>query len=97
MENGKYGAVKITTAFYYTPKGRMLDKKGLTPDIEVKMTNEEWQKLYDAVREKRIKENISYGKVVLDPKLDKQLAVAIEVLQGKYHPEGEEKEQKSNK
>jgi len=97
LENGKYGAVKITTAFYYTPKGRMLDKKGLTPDIEVKMTNEEWQKLYDAVREKRIKENISYGKVVLDPKLDKQLAVAIEVLQGKYHPEGEEKEQKSNK
>ena len=88
VEGGKYGTVKITTAFYYTPKGRMLDKKGLTPDIEVKMTNEEWKKLYEAVREKRIKNNIGYNEAVLDRKLDRQLQVAIEVIEGKYHPKG---------
>jgi len=87
LENGKYGAVKITTAFYYTPKGRMLDKKGITPDVVVKMTNEEWEKLYEFIREKRIKENIGYGKVVLDPKLDKQLSVALEIIEGTYKKE----------
>lgn len=32
------GAAKITIARWLTPKGRQIDKKGLTPDIEVKMT-----------------------------------------------------------
>ena len=91
VERGKYGAVKITTAFYYTPKGRMLDKKGLTPDIEVKMTNEDWERLYKAVREERIKHNIGYSEVVLIRQLDKQLQAAVEVIEGKYHPKGEGK------
>jgi len=90
LENGKYGAVRITTAFYYTPKGRMLDKKGITPDVVVKMTNEEWEKLYKFIREKRIKENIGYGKVVLEPKLDKQLVVALEIIEGTYNPKRKE-------
>jgi carboxyl-terminal processing protease len=89
LENGKYGAVKITTAFYYTPKGRMLDKKGIKPDVEVKMTPEEWKKLYDAVRNKRIKENIGYNEAVLIRKYDKQLDTAIEIIEGKYPPKKE--------
>lgn len=32
------GAVRITIARWLTAKGRTIDKKGLTPDIEVKMT-----------------------------------------------------------
>jgi len=31
------GAVKFTTAHYLTPKSRVIDGKGLTPDVEVKM------------------------------------------------------------
>lgn len=31
------GAIKFTTAHYLTPKKRVIDGKGLTPDIEVKM------------------------------------------------------------
>lgn len=31
------GAVKFTTAHYLTPKKRVIDGKGLTPDVEVKM------------------------------------------------------------
>lgn len=32
-------AVKMTTARYYTPKGRNIHGKGLTPDIEVELTD----------------------------------------------------------
>ncbi|MDQ7822662.1 MAG: S41 family peptidase [Candidatus Eremiobacteraeota bacterium] len=31
------GAFKITTAHYYTPKGRNIDKKGIAPDVTVTM------------------------------------------------------------
>ena len=33
---GKYGAMRITTARYYTPSGRSIQAKGIEPDIEVK-------------------------------------------------------------
>jgi carboxyl-terminal processing protease len=84
VENGEFGAVKITTAFYYTPKGRMLDKKGIKPDVVVKLSPEEWKKLYEAIRKQRIEKNIGFNQVVLLPQLDKQLKVAIEIIEGKY-------------
>jgi len=84
VENGKFGAVKITTAFYYTPKDRMLDKKGIEPDIVVKLSPEEWKKLYEAIRKIRIEKNIGYNEVVLLPNIDKQLKVAIEIIEGTY-------------
>jgi carboxyl-terminal processing protease len=31
------GAFKVTTAHYYTPRGRDIDKRGIQPDIEAKM------------------------------------------------------------
>ena len=96
VESGRYGAVKITTAFYYTPKGRMLDKKGITPDIVVKMTPQEWKKLYEAIRKERIEKNIGYREVVLNRKLDKQLNVAIEVIEGTYKPSQEENQNKTS-
>jgi carboxyl-terminal processing protease len=33
-------AVKMTTAKYYTPKGRNIHGKGLTPDVEVKLSDQ---------------------------------------------------------
>ena len=33
---GQYGAMRITTARYYTPSGRSIQAKGIEPDIEVK-------------------------------------------------------------
>lgn len=33
---GKYGAIRLTTARYYTPSGRSIQAKGIEPDIEVK-------------------------------------------------------------
>lgn len=34
------GALKLTIAHYLTPKGRTIDKKGVVPDVEVKMEPE---------------------------------------------------------
>ena len=33
---GEYGAMRLTTARYYTPSGRSIQAKGIEPDIEVK-------------------------------------------------------------
>ncbi|MBO5441723.1 MAG: S41 family peptidase, partial [Alphaproteobacteria bacterium] len=33
---GDYGAMRLTTARYYTPSGRSIQAKGIEPDIEVK-------------------------------------------------------------
>ena len=37
-------AVKLTIAKWFTPKGRSIDKNGLKPDIEVKMTRDDTDK-----------------------------------------------------
>ncbi len=34
-------ALKLTVALWYTPKGNSIDKQGITPDVEVKMTPED--------------------------------------------------------
>jgi carboxyl-terminal processing protease len=36
------GAVRVTIARWLTPNGRTIDKKGLTPDVEVKMTTDDY-------------------------------------------------------
>jgi len=35
-------ALKITISEWLTPKGRSIDKEGITPDIEVEMTQEDY-------------------------------------------------------
>jgi carboxyl-terminal processing protease len=39
--NNNEGAVRITTAKWMTPSGKSINKQGLTPDVEVKMTPED--------------------------------------------------------
>lgn len=34
--NGKHGAIRLTTARYYTPNGNSIQAKGITPDVIVK-------------------------------------------------------------
>jgi carboxyl-terminal processing protease len=43
LRGGMDGALKLTTARYYTPSGRSIQKTGITPDLEVASTKDEAQ------------------------------------------------------
>jgi carboxyl-terminal processing protease len=43
LRGGADGALKLTTARYYTPSGRSIQKTGIEPDLEVAKTQEEAQ------------------------------------------------------
>src|ERR1700733_5122040 len=45
LHNGEDGALKLTTARYYTPSGRSIQKTGIEPDLEVAATAEEAQEV----------------------------------------------------
>ncbi|MEO7027280.1 MAG: S41 family peptidase [Caulobacteraceae bacterium] len=45
LRGGLDGAVKLTTARYYTPSGRSIQKTGIQPDLEVAETREEAQEV----------------------------------------------------
>ena len=75
LEDGS--AIKLTVAHYYTPLGRLIDKKGIQPDVEVKMTVEEEEKLQEFIRQRRLQGATG---LVLEPSLDPQLRKAIELI-----------------
>ena len=41
LHNGEDGALKLTTARYYTPSGRSIQKTGIEPDLEVAASTEQ--------------------------------------------------------
>ena len=45
LHNGDDGALKLTTARYYTPSGRSIQKTGIEPDLEVAETTEQAQQV----------------------------------------------------
>ncbi|MCS6875583.1 MAG: S41 family peptidase [Aquificaceae bacterium] len=79
LEDGS--AIKLTVAHYYTPLGRLIDKKGIQPDVEVKMREEEEERLQEYIRQKRIEGATG---LVLEPSLDPQLNKAIEIIKTGY-------------
>jgi len=55
LENLRGGSsLKITVANWLTPKGNLISKKGLKPDIKVEMTEEDYKKGLDPQLEKAI-------------------------------------------
>jgi carboxyl-terminal processing protease len=87
------GALRLTTARYFTPSGRSIQAKGITPDIDV--VSELPAELKDQVGEPRGEASLkghlgaegdeasgSSGYVPPDPKDDKQLNTAYDLLRG---------------
>jgi carboxyl-terminal processing protease len=52
-------ALKLTTAKYYTPKGRSIQAEGIAPDINLEFSRAPEEKNHDAVREKDLKGHIT--------------------------------------
>ncbi len=81
LEDGS--ALKLTVAYYYTPAGKLIHKKGIEPDIKVAMDEKIWEKLAQTIRKMRIEGNGK--KVILLPEIDVQLKKAIEILKAKIN------------
>lgn len=73
-------ALKLTTAYYFTPAGRQITDKGIIPDVEVELKNPE--ELHDQkdglVKNLQEEKGDSEEKIVID----NQLRSAMDVLKG---------------
>jgi len=54
LEDG--GKLKVTVARWFTPNGKNIDKAGIKPDIEVKLTDEDYNKNRDPQKDRAIQE-----------------------------------------
>ena len=91
---GEGGALRLTTALYYTPAGVSIQGKGITPDIKVNQTLPEELKGRDLTRgESDLRGHIageeedeegsgSIAYVPQDPAEDDQLTYVLELLRG---------------
>jgi len=91
---GSSGALRLTTARYYTPSGRSIQAKGIDPDIQIlqDVPDELKGKDLDTKGEASLKGHLKNGDdektgsqayVPPDEKKDKQLIAAVELLHGK--------------
>ncbi|MEW6347802.1 MAG: S41 family peptidase [Thermodesulfobacteriota bacterium] len=82
LENG--GALRLTTAYYYTPSGRHIQKKGIQPDVDMKSRLETRtdSEAADLVQEKppKTKQRQSWRTVRVDPAKDLTLSEALRWL-----------------
>jgi len=87
------GALRLTTARYYTPSGRSIQAKGITPDIEVlQEVPDELKAKTDTKGEASLRGHLkgdegkeqtgSQSYVPPDPKNDKALTMAVDLLRG---------------
>ncbi|WP_439711356.1 S41 family peptidase [Bradyrhizobium elkanii] len=85
------GALKLTTARHFTPSGRSIQAKGIDPDIEVLQEQpEEFRSELKSKTSLRRNEKASgqeqtsssYSYVPSDPKDDKALRMAVDLLRG---------------
>lgn len=89
-----FGALKLTTARYYTPSGRSIQAKGIAPDIElIQDLPEELKGKVETRGESSLRGHLKAGDeeeekggspayVPPDPKDDKQLNLALDLLRG---------------
>ncbi len=91
---GRNGALRMTTALYYTPSGCSIQGKGIDPDIKIEQPlPEELQGRVEARGESNLRNSItgeaqddsgsgSFAYVPPDPKDDVQLNYALDLLRG---------------
>jgi carboxyl-terminal processing protease len=99
------GALRLTTARYYTPSGKSIQAKGISPDIEVLQdVPDEMQSRGDMTSESKLRGHLaaqgqgqeqagSQAYVPSDPKLDKALHAALDLVRSggtkTAHPVGD--------
>ena len=92
---GENGALKLTTARYYTPSGRSIQAKGIEPDIKVRENiPDDLKGKVDSMGEASLTGHLKNGDdeksgsdayVPPDPAKDTQLIAAVDLLHGRVH------------
>ncbi|MEP4378704.1 MAG: S41 family peptidase [Alphaproteobacteria bacterium] len=87
-----HGAMRLTTAAYFTPSGRSIQQTGITPDIKVEQARIETQNVQQGPRERDLRnardnegldrEGDADGVVETTAQQDYQLARALDLLKG---------------
>jgi carboxyl-terminal processing protease len=88
-----FGALKLTTARYFTPSGRSIQAKGIQPDIElIQDLPEELKGKVETKAESSLRGHLKNGEeeekggspayVPTDPKDDTQLKLALDLMRG---------------
>jgi carboxyl-terminal processing protease len=75
-------AVKLTTAFYYTPSGTCIDKVGIKPDIEIPnldLSKVKVKSFHKTKKKEKKKENIPVS-IWPNPEKDFQVKMALSIL-----------------
>ena len=73
--------LRLTTAMYFTPAGRVIHKKGLDPDLEIPQSDEEMRQLMLQRRYlATLGEEAFVEKYRFEPILDSQLMAALDLL-----------------
>jgi carboxyl-terminal processing protease len=95
------GALRLTTARYYTPSGRSIQAKGIEPDIQILQDVPDELKGRDETKgEAALKGHLKNGEdeksgsqayVPPDPLKDKQLIAAMDILRGNRKAEADPK------
>ena len=67
-------ALRLTTSYYHTPSGAIINEKGITPDIEVDIPELKNQELFEKLRKLPIRDRL---------RKDAQVKAAIDLLQDK--------------
>jgi len=74
-------AIRVTTAYYYTPKGRLIHEIGLEPDIEIDLSREEWRRVQ--IRRMQLESPAAYSdadREEYEDVVDRQLERAVDLL-----------------
>ena len=95
MPLGENGALRLTTARYYTPSGRSIQAKGIEPDMEIlEEVPDDMKGKDDTKGEASLKGHLKNGDdektgsqayVPADPAKDKQMIAAVDLLHGVKH------------
>ncbi len=93
LENGNAGALRLTTSRYYTPSGRSIQAKGITPDIEVEQAKVEPIEQRKGVTEGDLRGHLKNGDAEdsegeagassnSETRADYQLSYALDLIRG---------------
>jgi len=66
------GAIRLTTALYFTPSGRSIQKEGIKPDIEVEQSKIETIQQRPGFREENLRRSINNPGLPADKPVDKK-------------------------